>query len=314
MGRGRRRDDIFETKLEEHDMSENQPEGLYVAAITPFKEDGTVDDDATRAMIERNLSEGAAGFFVAGSSGECFMLTEAERIHLFEVFSEYRDRCTMFAHVGSCGTEESVRYAKAARELGFQRFAATPPIYYGYPAKAVAGYYDDIAAAAGQGVFFYNIPSNTHYDIDLSNPEIRSMLASGSIAGVKHTNLDVYQMERLRSVNPALKCFGGFENEMVAFLAMGCDGFIGSTFNFMLPHYLKIYQAYLAGDGQEARRLQAKANNILETLMSVGLFPAIKHVLNEDGMGVGGMRRPFQPLSEDSAALVDKVVAENRVS
>jgi len=58
------------------------------------------------------------------------------------------------------------------------------------------------------------------------------MFASGSIAGIKHTNLDLYEMERLRAINPELKCFGGFENEMVAFLAMGCDGFIGSTFNF----------------------------------------------------------------------------------
>ncbi|MBE6468839.1 MAG: hypothetical protein E7001_02490 [Coriobacteriaceae bacterium] len=59
--------------------------------------------------------------------------------------------------------------------------------------------------------------------------------------------LDLYKMERLRSINPDLKCFGRFENEMVAFLAMGCEGFIGSTFNFMLPHYLKLFVGSLIG-------------------------------------------------------------------
>ena len=139
------------------------------------------------------------------------------------------------------------------------------------------------------------------------------MFASGSIAGVKHTNLDLYEMERLRAINPELKCFGGFENEMVAFLAMGCDGFIGSTFNFMLPHYLKIYEAFNAGRIEEARELQVKANNIMEAIMGEGLFPSIKHILSARRVAVGDMRRPFQPLSPKAAARVDSVVAENLV-
>lgn len=241
------------------------------------------------------------------------MLTPEEHLHLFELFAEYKDRCTLFAHVGSCGTDESVRYAKAAADMGYERIAATPPIYFGYSSAAVAGYYDDIASAVGHGVYYYNIPMNTKRTLDLYDADTRAMFASGSIAGVKHTNLDLYEMERLRAINPELKCFGGFENEMVAFLAMGCDGFIGSTFNFMLPHYLKIYEAFNAGRIEEARELQVKANNIMEAIMGEGLFPSIKHILSARGVAVGEMRRPFRPLSPKAAAHVDSVVAENLV-
>ncbi len=288
-------------------------EGLYVASMVPFDADGNINDDMVRTMVEKNLEEGAAGFFVAGSSGECFLLTPEEHLHLFEVFAEYKDRCTLFAHVGSCGTDESVRYAKAAKEMGYERIAATPPIYFGYSSAAVAGYYDELANAVGHGIYYYNIPMNTHRTLNFYDPDTRAMFASGSIAGIKHTNLDLYEMERLRAINPELKCFGGFENEMVAFLAMGCDGFIGSTFNFMLPHYLKVYEAFNAGKLDEARELQVKANNIMEAIMGEGLFPSIKHILNKSGVNVGEMRKPFQPLSEVAAAHVDNVVAENLV-
>lgn len=288
-------------------------EGLYVASVVPFDGQGKINDAVIREMVEANLAEGAAGFFVAGSSGECFLLTPEEHLHLFEVFAEYKDRCMLFAHVGSCGTEESVRYARAAKEMGYERIAATPPIYFGYSPKAVAGYFDAIAEVAGHGAYYYNIPMNTHRTLNLYDADTRAMFASGSIAGVKHTNLDLYEMDRLRAINPDLKCFGGFENEMVGFLAMGCDGFIGSTFNFMLPHYLKVYNAFNEGRIDEARALQVKANNIMEAIMGEGLFPSIKHILGKRGVEVGGMRPPFLPLSSEAKAHVDAVIEANLI-
>ncbi|WP_072499999.1 dihydrodipicolinate synthase family protein [Olsenella phocaeensis] len=289
-------------------------EGLYVASVVPFDDAGHINDDAIRILVEKNLEEGAAGFFVAGSSGECFLLTPEERLHLYEIFSEYKNRCTLFAHVGSCGTDESIRYARAACEMGYERIAATPPIYFGYTSKEVAGYYDELAESVGHGIYYYNIPMNTKRSLDLCDPETRALFSSGSISGIKHTNLDLYEMERIRSINPVLKCFGGFENEMVAFMAMGCDGFIGSTFNFMLPHFKRIYEAFLCGRLEEARELQVRANNIMESLLGEGLFSSIKFALQEAGIEVGGMRKPFVPLDEAARVRVRSVITANLAS
>lgn len=286
-------------------------EGLYVAAIVPYDQQGRINDGMIRTLIERNLDEGAAGFFVEGSSGECFLLSPEERIHLFEVFAEYKDRCTLFAHVGSLGTDEAVRYAMAAKQMGYQRVAATPPTYFGYSPRAIAFYYDDIASAIGEGVYYYNIPMNTHRTLDLNDADTRAMFASGSIAGVKHTNLDLYEMDRLRSINPDMKLFGGFENLMIAFMALGCDGFIGSTFNFTLPHFTAIMKAFESGDLATARMLQIRANNMMEVIMREGLFPSIKHVMRTRGFPVGEVRRPFLPLGDEAAARVDAAVEAN---
>ena len=65
---------------------------LYVASITPFDGNNQINDSAMRQLWDRNLAEGADGFFIGGSSGECFLLSREERVHTFELAGEYTDR------------------------------------------------------------------------------------------------------------------------------------------------------------------------------------------------------------------------------
>lgn len=284
---------------------------LIVASITPFDGQDQINEQAVKQLWDRNLAEGADGFFIGGSSGECFLLSERERIHTYELGAQYLDRTEIFAHVGAIRTAEAVTYAKEARALGIQNIAATPPFYFGFSAKEVANYYYDIASAAGVPVLYYNIPSSTHRELDPANPEIRELLKSGAIGAVKHTNLNLYQMERIRNVNPQIKCYGGFENCMVAFLAFGCDGFIGSNFNFMLPQYRKVMELYLDRQDDEARRLQAECNSILDVVLKNGLCASLKYIAGKQGIEAGNVRRPMLPLNEAQKAEIDVALAEH---
>ncbi|MFT4107055.1 MAG: dihydrodipicolinate synthase family protein [Lacrimispora sp.] len=283
---------------------------LYVASITPFDREGKINEAAIRQLWEKNISQGADGFFIGGSSGECFLLTREERVRSFELASEYKDRTDIFAHVGAISTEEAVFYAKEAKEMGIPHIAATPPIYFGFSEKEIAGYYYDIAEAVGHSVLYYNIPSSTHKYLNLSSPEIQALLKSGAVGSVKHTNLDLLQMERMHNINPDIVCYGGFESCMVAFLAFGCEGFIGSSFNFMLPQYKRVMELYLEGRGEEARVLQSKSNNILDVLLKNGLCANLKHVVSRQGIWAGDVRKPLLPLTEDQKAEMDQVLEQ----
>ncbi|MGI6070311.1 MAG: dihydrodipicolinate synthase family protein [Blautia sp.] len=285
--------------------------GIYVATVTPFDREGHLDAKGAEALYEKLIGQGADGFFVGGSSGECFLMTPQERVAAFETAFAYHDQVELYAHVGALGTEEAIYYAKCAKEIGYDKIAAVPPFYFGLSSKDIAQYFYDISKAVELPVLYYNIPGNTHRVLDLNDPVLEELVCSGALAGVKHTNLDIYEMERIRHKNRELLCFGGFEQNMVAFLAMGCDGFIGSTFNFMLPHYRKVYQLFLDGKIEEARELQVKANNIMEVICKVGLFPAIKYILDCQGLCVGQTRRPFLPLEEGQKNQVDQVLKEN---
>lgn len=281
---------------------------LYVASITPFNEKNEINEMAVRQLWERNLSEGADGFFIGGSSGECFLLTREERVRSFELASEYADRTDIFAHVGAISTEEAVFYAKKAKALGIRNIAATPPLYFGFSEKEIAGYYYDIAKAVDQPVLYYNIPTSTHRELDLSHPDIQALLRSGAVGAVKHTSLNLLQMERMRNLNPEIKCFGGFESCMVAFLAFGCEGFIGSSFNFMLPQFKRVLELYLEHREDEAGILQSKCNNILDVLLKNGLCANLKYILTSQGIPAGAVRKPMLPLTESRKAEMDQVL------
>lgn len=287
--------------------------GLYVASITAYDEQGEICGAALEKVIERNIKEGASGFFIGGSSGECFLLTEKERTECFEVASGFKNQANLIAHAGAISTGEAIRYAKSAEKMGYDFVAATAPIYYGFSSKEVCQYYYDIASAVDVPVLLYNFPGNTHREFTLSDPNYVELFKSGAIAGFKQTNLNLFQMERILNVNPDLLAFNGFDETMVAGQALGAIGSIGSTFNLMLPHYKKIFDTYNNGDSKGALALQIKANNCMEGLCSVGLIAAIKYALASQGYNVGDPRKPFTPLNDQQKAFIDQVLAQNLI-
>ena len=292
----------------------NKPDkltGVVPATVTPFRADESIDTQALTRLMDWNLSQGVDSFFIGGSSAECFLLSPAERMEIFEAAAAFLDRAYMVAHVGAISVREAKAYACCVRDLGYNAIAATPPFYYGFGPEEIYSYYADIADAAGMPVLIYNFPGNTGKSFDLANPVTRKLFQSDFILGVKHTNQVVYQLERIKNLNPKLIVMNGFDETMVAGLALGADGSIGSTFNFMYPHYKKIYDLFHAHETEKALELQIKANTIMNALCDVGLIPAIKYVLSTMGIDVGVPRRPFRGLTPDQKDGLEKIVQEN---
>ena len=287
--------------------------GVVPATISIFHQDESLDLDAMQRLMDWNMSQGVDSFFIGGSSAECFLLAPEERMAVFEAASAFSGKAFLAAHVGAVSTREAAGYARRAAELGFDAIAATPPFYYGFGPEDIYSYYEDIAQAAGMPVMIYNFPGNTGKSFDLSHPVTRRLFQSDFIFGVKHTNQVVYQLERIKNLNPRLTVMNGFDETMVAGLALGADGSIGSTFNFMYPHYKKIYDLFHDHRYEEALALQIKANNIMNVLCDVGLIPAIKYVLSNMGIEAGLPRRPFRALTSEQKLQLDRVLAENLV-
>ncbi len=283
--------------------------GIYVALVSPYDGEGKLNPSAQVKLMERNLAEGASGFFLGGSSSECWLLSHEERVEIFKVAAPFLDRTNLIAHVGANSTWEAIQFAKEAKELGYEKIAATPPQYYGYSSKEIAGYYRDIYEATGLPVMVYNFPGNTHKEFNLEDPVYQELFRSPVIWGVKHTNQVVYQLEQFMRLNPNLKLFNGYDETMIATMAYGCTGSIGSTFNCLLPHFEKIYHAFDEGRIEEARELQHKANAIMQAFCKVGLFPAVKYVCTTLGDEVGTPRKPFTPLTEEQKHFIDEVMA-----
>ena len=292
-------------------MKPERLQGVVPATVTPFGQDEKIDTEAMLRLMNWNILQGADTFFIGGSSAECFLLSPGERMEIFEAAASLSNQVYLVAHAGAISTREAEEYARRAAALGYDAIAATPPFYYGFGAQEIYNYYEDISQAAGMPVLIYNFPGNTGKPFDLANPVTRKLFESDFIFGVKHTNQVVYQLERIKKVNPKLIVMNGFDETMTAGLALGADGSIGSTFNFMYPHYRKIYDLFLDHRHEEALELQIKANNIMNALCDVGLIPAIKYVLSRMGIDVGIARRPFRELTAEQKTMLGKVIREN---
>lgn len=280
---------------------------LIAASITIYDKDDRIDDIAMQELWNKMLREGADGIFVGGSVGECFLQTLDERIHTFELVAKYCDRANIYAHVASIATAEAVEMVRAAKCCGIKNIASTPPFYFGFTNKEIAHYFYDLAETADAPILYYDIPGSTHRDLDVSDPDIIELLKSGAIGAIKHTNLLAYRMKQIRNVNADIKIMGGFESRMIPMLHYDCDGFIGSTFNFMLPQYMKIIELYNNSNksGGELYKLFSDSNEMLQTLLDCGLPASIKYILNKQGYTAGEVRRPLLPLDEETKKRLD---------
>lgn len=285
-------------------------DGLYPASITPFDASGALDADVLEKLLDRNIREGAAGFFVGGSSAECFLLTRKERLRGYEVAAGFAGRARLIAHIGALSTAEAVELGQAAGRMGYDALAAVPPFYFRHSPEAILGYYRDIVSATGMPVMLYNYPANTGVQLDFSQPAFRELLLTPGIVGLKHTNYDLRQMQQMLEINPGLVVLNGYEEVLPGAIALGATGAIGSTFNCFLPFWKRVYDASRAGRNDEACGLAARGARLVAAISGGGLIAAIKYVLQKQGIAAGDPRKPFLPLTPLQRAAIDRALEE----
>ena len=282
--------------------------GMYAALLTAFDKDGSINYEATGMLAERNIQKGLKGMYVAGSSGEAMMMSEEERVSLLEYVSRLnKGRVTLIAHVGSTSTDAAIRMAKRAAELGYDAVSAVAPYYYSFSGEAIRGYYTDILNATDLPMLIYNFPASGGFDGMLSL--VSDMIDNKKLMGVKHTSVNLFELERFKHMKRPLTVFNGFDEMLIGGLSMGADGGIGSTYNFLQDDILAIYAAFKKGDLKKAMEVQEKVNRIIEAMIPFGVFAMEKAILTELGIPMGDCRKPFLPLSEAGKAQAKEIAA-----
>lgn len=281
--------------------------GIFSALLTPFDEAGKLDETSLRTLVSVSIKRGIDGFYVCGSTGEAFLLTHEERKRILEiVVDETAGRIAIICHIGAIGTDFTIELGKHAQITGADAVSSIPPFYYKFSADEVIGFYRDVADAIDLPVIPYNFPalSGVNLTVDL----IRQLRRHPGITGVKFTSNDLYQLERMKLDDPELIVYNGFDELFLAGLAMGADGAIGSTFNFMPEKFLGIRKRVLAGDLNGARELQNQANEVIQVVIQTGkALNAQKYLMDLQGIPCGSCRSPFIPLTDTDRANLESI-------
>ena len=283
--------------------------GVIPAVISVFHKDEELDEQGTREFIRYLMSMDIGGLYVTGSTGETWMMTAEERMRQVEiVMEEVGDKVPVVVHVGAMSTREAVKLAKHAEQFGAAGVSSVPPFYFKYNADQIFDYYKDVAEATSLPMIVYNIPLAGMMTVD----QIIRLSTIENVKGVKYTGTALFEVMQIKDgCKEGFQVYGGCDELGSSNIAIGVDGIIGSFYNVIADHYIRIWNAVKASDVALATKLQRQAVHVIFAGINSGSMMACMKVwLRAAGLPGGWSRRPFSNFSEEEEkALVAKLVA-----
>ncbi|MCA9106673.1 MAG: dihydrodipicolinate synthase family protein [Planctomycetales bacterium] len=285
-------------------MEFSRLEGLVAAVHSPFATDGSLNVDVVEKQHDWLLSQSVRTAFVCGSTGESSSLSLLERRALLERWAEVSrsSDMTLVAHVGSNCLPDSKELAAHAESHGVRAIAALAPSYFKPRGiDELLAWCREIAGAAPRTPFyFYDIPSLS--GVSLSMPELLERADSiPNFAGLKFTNNDMYSFQQcLRVHGGKFDIAFGFDEMLLAALALGAVGAVGSTYNFNAPVHHRIIDAFRAGEMEQARDEQFRSVLTIRTIVKFGFMGGTKGIMEMLGVPVGEPRLPHHSLDAET--------------
>lgn len=280
--------------------------GIYTALLTPFTAEGKINEKELEHLVLHNLRLGADGFYVCGSTAEALMLSCEERKQIMRIVKDCAGNANLIAHVGSVNERDATALARYAKELGYHLVSSVAPYYYKFTSAEIREYYVRLAEAASLPMLVYHIPAFS--GVAMGVAELGAFLSDDRFAGIKYTSNDFFTLEQCKTAFPEKLVFNGYDEMLLSGLAMGADGGIGSTYNFMADKFVRIRSLFVEGRIDEARRVQQEANRIIAVLCRIGVMQAEKEVMNQLGFDFGDCLPPFGRVSPEEKDLIAREI------
>lgn len=272
--------------------------GVIPAVLSVFDKDENLDEQGTREFIRHLLSYDIGGLYVTGSTGETFLMSSEERMRQLEItMEEVGDKVPVVVHVGAMSTKASIELAKHAEKLGAAGISSVPPFYFKYNQDQIYNYYKDVSESTSLPMIVYNIPLAGMMTVE----QIIRLSGIENVKGMKYTGTALYEVGQIKEAcKPGFLVYGGCDELGSSNIALGVDGVIGSFYNVIPDHYLKIWKAVKDSDIPAATALQAQAVRVIMAgIHSGSMMACMKVWLRGAGIPAGYSRRPFSNFTEE---------------
>ena len=288
-----------------------QLRGCGTALVTPFSQDGAVDENALRNLVAWQVDSGIDFLIPCGSTGETPTLTHDEWLRVIDVTVEVvGGRIPIVAGASSNSTQEAVAKAKeVAAKPGVNAILTASPYYNKPTQEGQYRHFRSIAEAVDKPLILYNVPSRTGANIE---PATLARLAEvPNIAGVKEASGNMTQIaETLNAVPESFLVFSGDDAITLAVIAHGGVGIISVASNEIPREMAEMTRAALNNDWETARRIHRKYLPLmLANFIESNPLP-VKAVLAMMGKVEEVYRLPMLPMRRDTRSKLQKVAAE----
>ena len=291
-------------------------EGTYVAMVTPFKEDGTIDEEGYRQNINYLIDQGVNGLVAAGTTGESATMTHDEHQKVVELLIDEVDgRVTTIAGTGSNSTSEAIELTKFALDAGADSALVITPYYNKPQQHALIEHYRSIAEKNDIPIIAYNVPSRTGINMDVETivelAKIDNVDAVKEASGSVDKVSDIYRALSLEGLEDDFSILSGEDSLTLPLMSVGATGVISASANIDAKRMVLMVDSILNDDYTRAMELHYEMLDIIRALFIESNPVPVKTAMNLMGMPSGPLRKPLCEMKEENLEVLKKVLKDS---
>lgn len=285
--------------------------GVVVAIVTPFTEDGKLDEVSLKRITNYLLGRGVHGIMTTGGNGEGPHLLREEKKAVTQIVVEtVRGQIPVIAGTAACSTMETILLTKDAAEVGADAAIVTPPFYFTLSDNCLYEHYERLAASVGIPVIVYNNPLYTGNNL---RPELIAKLADiDGIIGLKQSNADLGQLvEVIRLVGDKISILTGIDSQFYPSLCAGSKGIFSTAACVVPQQMVDLFNAFTKGNHKAASAIHMKLQSLNRFFeYDPGYVAPCKEALIMLGLPAGPVRKPLPHLTEQHRTQIRQALSD----
>jgi len=284
--------------------------GSIVALVTPMREDGSVDYEALRRLIDWHIAEGTDCIGVVGTTGESPTVSVQEHCEIIRVSVEHaRGRVPVMAGAGGNSTQEAIELSRYAKKVGADCTLSVVPYYNKPSQEGIYRHFKAIAEAADIPMVLYNVPGRTVADMQVDT--VLRLAQVPGIVGVKEATGEIDRAARLIKQAPkGFAIYSGDDSTAVALMLLGGQGNVSVTANVAPRAMHEMCMAAVEGRVREASAIHLKLLPLHKTLFCEPSPAPTKWAMAKLGLCGETLRLPLTPLTPAGQATVGQAMRD----
>lgn len=285
--------------------------GCATALVTPFRRDGSVDEECFKKLVERQIRNGVRLLVPCGTTGESVTMSESERLLVIRMTVEAArgTKAKVIAGTGSNNTAATIDFTRKAREAGADAALVVAPYYNKPTPEGMFAHFGEIARSVkGFPIMLYNVPGRTSSNISAATT-LRLAEKHENIVATKEASGNLSQvMEILRGRPKNFKVFSGDDATAVPFIALGGDGLVSVCANEIPKETAKMVDHALNGSFHFARKIHYRILPLMEANFIESSPAPCKFVMSEMKLCEENLRLPLVPVTAETRKTLREVV------
>lgn len=274
--------------------------GLIAAPHTGFNAKGEIAYGEIAKQVKHLIAQGVKGAYISGTTGEGIQCSVDERKKVMEEWvKQAKGKLDIIVHVGALSIVDAQELARHAQKVGVYATSIVPPNFFKpCSVENLIDYCNEVLKDAQDLPFYYY-----HTGMSGVNLPMRKFLeaADGKIknlAGIKFNSPDLYEFQNcLHACDGKYDITWGVDEFFAGALALGAQSAIGSTYNYMAPHFLKIWENFDKGKMTDVQEDMHKVCQVVDILVQYGGVAAGKVMMEAHGIKLGDPRLPIPTIS-----------------